>query len=72
MKEHTMTRQIFEIEDTLYTIESFNHKFSLGMKLYDSRKRTFVELETEEDCVNYSFVAPELLGILVPYQSKLD
>lgn len=72
MKEYTVTRQIFEIEDALYTIEMFNHKLSPGMKLYDSRGRAFVELETGEDCANYSFVAPELLGLLVPYQSKFD
>ena len=72
MKRHSVTQQIFEIEGRLFTIENFNHNFSPGMKLYDSRKGEFVELETEEDCVKYSCVAPELLGLLVPYQSKLD
>ena len=72
MKTYLFVRQVFEFEDGLYTIEPFGKTFSVGMKLYDSRKKTFIELETEEDCVDYTFVAPELLGLMVPYPRKLD
>lgn len=72
MKIDLSVRQVFEFEDGLYTIGTLEKNLSVGMKLYDSRKKTFIELETEEDCVDYRFVAPELLGLMVPYSRKLD
>ncbi len=72
MKTDLSVRQVFEFEGGFYTIETLEKNLSVGMKLYDSRKKTFIELETEEDCVDYSFVAPELLGLMVPYSRKLD
>lgn len=70
MKTDLSVRQVFEFEDGLYTIETLEKSLSVGMKLYDSRKQTFVELETEGDCTDYSFVAPELLGLMAPYSRK--
>lgn len=72
MKTCLSVRRLFEFEDGLYTMEPPQKPFSVGTKLYDSRKATFIELETEEDCIYYAFVAPELLGLMIPYPQKLD
>lgn len=72
MKTCLSVRQVFEFEDGFYTVEPLEKPLSVGMRLYDSRKKTFIELETEEDCINYSFVAPELLGLMVLYARKVD
>lgn len=53
--------QTFEIEGEIYKFNEFaKGGFKIGTILYDIRKEAFLEVETQEDLNNLSYLAPEM------------
>ena len=64
MRSFNKVEQLYRIEGKVYSMDLNDKKISIGTILYDSRKTEFVAIETEKDCKDYAFVAPELYGIM--------
>ena len=51
---------MYQIDDKFYRLNMFDHELEVGKMIFDSRSQEFKLLETEKDCHEMSFVAPEL------------
>lgn len=51
---------MYQIDDKFYRLNMFDHELEAGKMIFDSRSQEFKLLETEKDCHEMSFVAPEL------------
>lgn len=57
-------KQRFIIGDLIYVMSRKHKKIEIGSILFDSRKESFVEIESKDDVLEYDFVDPELYMIL--------